>query len=378
MLTRLEIQGYRGFESYKMEGLSRVNLFVGKNNSGKTSLLEGIALLAGGSAWGIVEIATRRGEILPNSESRIGFPEITNFFYGRELKDGIIFSISANNGYIPITMRLSDEGDQTETFVRTTDDFIDATKESFLEGLNGFRNPYHLYVDSPNPSSSGRASVLITDEGAFDPRSVERIRGSLFRKQYRETIFIPPDSLTYDALSELWDEVIIGGQEDNIVSALKVIEQALTKISFLSSQGRSTYREQYSPRGIVARLEGISRPVPLGSMGDGMRRLLALSVSLNRAQNGILLIDEIDTGLHYSVMIDLWKLIVENARRLNIQVFATTHSWDCIEGLGEYCEQYPEMASEVAVHKIVQPFHESIPFSGDRLPNIIENRIEIR
>ncbi len=60
------------------------------------------------------------------------------------------------------------------------------------------------------------------------------------------------------------------------------------------------------------------------------------------AQDGILLIDEIESGLHYSVQPDLWRLVFEVARRLNVQVFATTHSWDCIEAFQEAIQQDSE------------------------------------
>ena len=62
-----------------------------------------------------------------------------------------------------------------------------------------------------------------------------------------------------------------------------------------------------------------------------MNRMLGLILALVNAKDGMLLIDEVDTGLHYSVLPDLWKLIFEVAHRLNVQVFATTHSKDCLE-----------------------------------------------
>ncbi len=68
------------------------------------------------------------------------------------------------------------------------------------------------------------------------------------------------------------------------------------------------------------------------SLGDGMLRTLGISLALVNAKNGILLIDEFENGIYYTVQPDLWRLIFQVARRLNVQVFATTHSWDCIEG----------------------------------------------
>lgn len=57
--------------------------------------------------------------------------------------------------------------------------------------------------------------------------------------------------------------------------------------------------------------------------------MLGLALAIVNARNGFLLVDEIDTGLHFSAMYDMWKLIWKTAKRLNVQVFATTHNSDC-------------------------------------------------
>jgi AAA15 family ATPase/GTPase len=65
-------------------------------------------------------------------------------------------------------------------------------------------------------------------------------------------------------------------------------------------------------------------------MGDGMNRLLGITLALAVVSGGILLVDEIENGIHYSVQTDVWRTILRAAESLNVQVFATTHSWDCI------------------------------------------------
>ena len=85
----------------------------------------------------------------------------------------------------------------------------------------------------------------------------------------------------------------------------------------------------------IVKLEAIDGSVPLGSLGEGLRRMLGIALCLVTARDGLLLVDEIDTGLYYSVLPDMWKLVFEVARRLNVQVFATTHSWDCISAFSQ-------------------------------------------
>ena len=89
--------------------------------------------------------------------------------------------------------------------------------------------------------------------------------------------------------------------------------------------------------------------MPLSSLGEGAKRLLGLSLALTNARNGILLLDEIENGIHYSVLPDVWRLIFQTARRLNVQVFATTHSWDCIEAFQKAAAEDDDPASGVLV-----------------------------
>ena len=70
-------------------------------------------------------------------------------------------------------------------------------------------------------------------------------------------------------------------------------------------------------------------------MGDGINRILTIILSMVNVENGYFFIDEFENGLHYSVQKDLWKMIFYLAEKLNIQVFATTHSSDCINAFQE-------------------------------------------
>jgi hypothetical protein len=113
-------------------------------------------------------------------------------------------------------------------------------------------------------------------------------------------------------------------------------------------------------------------------MGDGMHRLLALATSLAFTTEGSLFVDEIDTGLHYSVMPDMWNLVISKAIASSTQVFATTHSWDCLEGLSLLCQREPKLMSSVAVHKIDRQIPHSVAFSGESLVRMVKSDIDPR
>ncbi len=86
----------------------------------------------------------------------------------------------------------------------------------------------------------------------------------------------------------------------------------------------------------------MEEPLTLKSFGEGLNRLFGLALALVNCKDGVLLIDEVEGGFHYSVLPDVWKLIFKTAKDLNVQVFATTHSKDCIEAFARAAFDSPE------------------------------------
>lgn len=109
-----------------------------------------------------------------------------------------------------------------------------------------------------------------------------------------------------------------------------------------------------------------------------MKHLLALVLHLFSARGGFLLIDEIDTGLHYSVMADMWRLVVETAKRLEVQVFATTHSLDCVRALARLRKKYPETADEVTLHRVEKDAPQTVVYDADEIVIATESQLEVR
>ena len=81
-----------------------------------------------------------------------------------------------------------------------------------------------------------------------------------------------------------------------------------------------------------SRLTGYDRPVPLKSLGDGAVRLYGIALALANSRGGLLLIDEAENGIHHTVQYEFWKLVLQIAHTDDVQVLATTHSWDCVRG----------------------------------------------
>jgi len=370
MLSTIELENYRGFKRYRLNGLARVNLLVGKNNCGKTSVLEAVHLLAsGGSPEVLAETARLRGEIVLAPETQEPYArrlpaDLSHFFHGHQFGPDAYFCVSTDQGLGRLTVRVVDLADVDGTLL-----FQD------LEEV-----PPALAVRIEINSDSGARpfpDLPVTDEGALSLDTVRRLLPP-FRKnreQARPVQFISPDSLEPRSMSAMWDRVIKDARESEVIRAVKILEPSIANIFFLS--GDTTHRVG-GRAGVLVAFEGTRRRDPLGSYGEGMRRLLALSLSLIQADGGILLVDEIDTGLHYSIMGDMWRLLVEGAKQANVQVFATTHSLDCVRGLAWLCDNYPSLGAELSIQKIECDLEEAVALHADRITLAVDQEMEVR
>lgn len=160
-----------------------------------------------------------------------------------------------------------------------------------------------------------------------DPESILSIGleqwGASLQQAPINCIFVPVGAIDKEQISQWWEAVALTEQAEEVRAAVRIIDPRVVHLEMLGERERRVY----------VRLEGSTRLLPLRSLGGGMNRMFELALALVNAQDGFLLVDEIDSNLHYSVQPAMWRMMFQVARRLNVQVVATTHSWDCIEAL---------------------------------------------
>lgn len=372
MLSNLKLEKYRSFEEYELSNLSRVNLLVGKNDCGKTSILEAIHFLVSkGDPEVLASCADRRGEgadVAPRSAApslaeagsrpRRNGPSIARFFLGHRFGPGEALRISGEgHGCVSVQLRLRDES------LPLADDLDPPVFDLLIQ----------------NGTLDETFAIPVTENGCMVNYRQHRFRGPWLDKASPPPAvqFITLESLDGEALREAWDSALKDGRETEAIDTVRLLHEDLESIVVLTSDSSRTGSDR---AGVLLGFGGTGRSkrVPLGSHGDGMHRLLALSLALIQVADGFLLIDEIDTGLHWTLLEDMWRLVIETARKSSVQVFATTHSYDCIRGLASLVESRPDLAGEVSIHKVERSLPRAVSFDAEDIPAIVDHDIEVR
>jgi AAA domain, putative AbiEii toxin, Type IV TA system/AAA ATPase domain len=357
MIRSVKIAGYRAFRKFSMEGLRRVNLLVGKNNTGKSSALEALFLLSNaGSPATIWQLLMRRGEIFneqpPPGRAFQPESEIRHLFYGHEIKIGSTLSIATYNG--------SPNRELTFQIGEVSSDPNFALFSQLTATDRGIAPQFGLIVKG-NPAPISQA-IPLTARGNLRQDVMQTVLNvSIGRHVGNPAIgaagdnsasrYVTAESLTIPEVQAEYSEIALTPREEPVMRALKFVQPDIERLAI--SQGTFFHGAGWPVRGgLKVKLKDLDEPVPIGSLGEGIWRMLAMAISLSKAQSGVFLIDEIDTGLHFSVMEKMWRFVADAARELEIQVFATTHSLDCVRSLAALCSEDPGIAEDVSIQRI--------------------------
>ena len=369
MLETLRLDGFRSFDNYELSALARVNLLVGRNNCGKTSILDAIELLAAkGDPFVLLRSLERRGEAsrAPDSEGRMPLwrANSAHLFYGHDFSSPARVRLEGHPGYGSISLRVRP---------LTPGETNGKADPALFEETEVMASSLGLEIagDAPREISVLRVGA---DGSLLFPRFRTGPGHSDASAETQPTQFLTARSLNPQVMRTMWDMVQIEGRESEVVSAVRLLVSDLESIHFLASDPS---RSRVRGTGVLVGLRG-ARRAPLGSQGDGMRRLLALSLALVNSAGGFLLIDGIDTGLHWTVMRNMWRFVIEAAQQSSVQVFATTHSLDCVRGLASLLADRPDLAPEVCAHKLDRRLDRAVALGAEAIRTAVEQDIELR
>jgi len=314
MLDSLYIKNFRLFKALEIERLGRVNLIVGKNNSGKSCLLEALYIYAKNASPRILyELIEERGENwadIMQQEPSITESPFCHVFHGYQLPElgshGIeIGSLKQIKNRVKLHLYAyrTIENEAERRLVRINQQQLSEINDAELviEVEEGGEFKFRFSITESSTTNRWRL-----------PKNAET-------KQ--NVLHVPTKQLNDDTVAELWDRILLSPSlEEEVKNGLRLIDDTIQKIVVVG-------RRREIPMLIY---ENNKKQLPLKSLGDGATHLFHIILALVNARDGFLLIDEFENGLHYTIQPQVWDFVFKFATHLNVQVFATTHSWDCI------------------------------------------------
>lgn len=346
MFKKIEIENFRGIKSLFVENLSRVNLFFGKNNSGKSTVLEAAFLLSG-----MID-----PNLLVSCNAVRGFQAIQDFsffFHNFDTSRAVSFASEGTSELFTRQLEMKLSGSQSYT-----QNFKDKNTTVSIDN-----KPFQTL--SLNACCNGKE---YTNEFILEASTETEERGTIGDVSFNENFmctYITPDN-TDVALSEL-NDIFKDKQEQNVIENLSLIDRRI--------------KDFVVNRNCIMVDIGLKSRIPLNMMGDGARKFFTLIILLYKCRNGILLIDEIDNGLHFSAMKSLWKTVLTLAEKYNVQVFATTHNMDSLKGLKSLLAECADSSKDVSFYKVLHTSNDEtkiLHYPYEDFSAVLENGNEVR
>ena len=374
-LPDLTIRGFRGIDELSISRLGRVTLLAGRNGVGKTTVLDAVRVYASRGQYSVLhELLHGREEMATGFDDegvRVIEPDWSALFYGWEISDESCVGVGSTVEQIEITRTvLSDAQEEHWAGIippRLEDGHVKVLRISFA----GSEWVIPSFVDFGGAGGVARAGQYyrrnmrqyVSHEDGREPEIVCESLG--------------PGPLANEGIARFWDAVALTDDEYQAVSALKlVLGEDVDRIAVIGDGGHRVRRG--GERRVVVKLGGHDRPVPLKSVGDGALRLFGVALALANSRDGFLLMDEAENGIHHSVQRDLWRMVIQTAQENNVQVLATTHSWDCVRGFAQAATEIGE-AEGVLVRLDRDDYGlRAVEYSEEDLEVVVEQGIEVR
>lgn len=370
-IASLSIRGFRGIRELDIPRLGRVTLLAGKNGVGKTAVTEAVQLYASRgheSVWS--EIATRHEEFAPliDDDGDLSFdPNPAALFHGRKVSTNSCMEIGPidDEGDRKLTVRVvplsKKQADILE--MQRPDAALDVSPLAMEVAFGNHRKTIPLFL----PRYFGAGNIR---RSRFYRRFVVERQNFPSGQACRS---LGPGLPNNDEVAELWDGIALTEDEEHAIRDLNLV------IDGVAERATTIGKTSHSHRQIVVKLRGRDRRVPLRSLGDGATRLFGAALALAGSRDGFLVIDEAENGIHHSVHESFWSTVLKTAEENNVQVFATTHSFDCVQGFARAAVKSPESEGGLLVRlEKAGERTRAVAYSEAALKTAAEQHIEVR
>ncbi len=319
-INGLYIDNFKGFSNFKIEGLGKFNIIIGDNNVGKSSLMEA-AMVSENFDESLLSLYHMAG--IRSGLSDLNYDILSDYYSSKTQSKKFEIAINYNN---LVKERIK-------------------CKRIHVDEFKNDRDLLQLYTYELAIKNVLRNEVKDIDELFYDVYYINDIPKSLISKYTRPGGYVPFVSSGFYYSNDLvgYYSKFISLKKENekaIVDLLSRIFVDLEAIKVVSESGVSR---------LLVNLKSSSTPVPMSMFGDGFVKLFRIIMELFQCKNGKLMIDEIDSGIYHKKYPEFWKAIFLNVRENNNQVFATTHSKECLTSLVSFVKENEEFRDFIRI-----------------------------
>ncbi|MDR3257069.1 MAG: AAA family ATPase [Endomicrobium sp.] len=355
-LREIKISNFRGLENLVIKDFSKVNLFVGKNNSGKTTILEALVFLFG--------------------MSNPTLPHNINLFRGIGIKTDSAKQLLYFFNKLTTKNKPSFSGQFDNKEERTLN--FEPIYSSNTEHKSDIQNSANLDIESKTHTEITGINF------AF----------SINQKSYKTSILLQNNfwkiGVTNDYEEKLFAFFITNAKNDEVtlLNYSKILERNDKKdknyiLELLQNVDKNITNIQILTGGIYFELENVNTLVPINIMGDGIRRLLHIITAVISRQSSFVCVDEIENGLHFSAYELLWEGLLDLSEKYDVQLFISTHSLETISYLKSLLEeeknkQKQSFVKVFTVARTEKEGYKTYGYSYEGFESAINNGIEIR
>ena len=346
MIHNLTIHNFRCFQDLALKKTTNINIISSKNGVGKTTLLESIFLLFGFNNPNIfLKINSIRNTFMTSSSPDIAWE---HFFYLKNIENKIYISSEIDGIDISIQFEKDENFDSKQAVV--------PIKEELHPIQDGYplKSTFHYGDDEYIGHIMPLKNNLMTTWSNPLPKNILPI-----------VQYLSPNSGHLQNLVYTFGKLEKAEKKGELIKIFKTLDKDLEDFTTIFED---------IPR-LYAKKHGVPL-LPLSVMGNGLCKLIEIVCAMLNRPNSIILIDEIETGFHYKFLFNLWKIIEKVSIENNIQVFATTHSFECIQAASDAIENKNNI-TYIRIGKNRNSINPFI-FDGEELEFSIEHDMEIR
>lgn len=357
MFRKINIKSYRGLKNINLNGLGRINVIVGTNNSGKTSILEAIQLFDQKEVLSnVISIAKKRESQLVASLGRNKLLPFEMFLYSFDLYDDMKKEIYLRaESYEYGSCRVGIRADFNHEFFYMDElSNSEAERYAMCSDENGYlRTLVGQYIYDVGMSKGGRYRFRETQ---LKPQIVDEYGEGRELTQHGRILYISPmDIYTNKIISTSLYKGMLVEEKKRLIQLLKLFDERIVNIENGTNHGSPVTWIEMEDCGLV----------PISVFGDGLKKVLTLACAVVKMRNGVILIDEFETGIHKRALIQVAEWLVAVTETYNVQVFLTTHSSDAIEALVEAGQDGKEVKAYRLEHYREQIYVKE--FAGENL-----------